>query len=360
MTSYMGKNANRIAAVAVLAAMVAWIASGHFGFSGSRPTPARAAEATQGAARRVGVIEVKAQPYARVLVVSGRTEANKTVAVTTRGPGIVEEIVVTKGATVPAGTVIARLADEGRAAAVRQAEALLAQKTAEFEAATRLTATGANPRLGLIGSKAGVDAATAALELARVELDKKTLTTPIAGVVDQIPVERGQAIADGRLVATVLALDPIVVAGEVSERAIGRVEVGRPAEIRLVSGRTAKGRVSYTSRAAAEKTRTYRIEVEAANPDDAIAAGLTAEIALPSEPLPSVRLPRSVLSLADDGTIGVRVVGADERVAFVKVEILDDTPEGLWLAGIADGARVIVAGQEFVRTGEAVTAERLP
>lgn len=350
---------NRLAAALVLAAVGVWIGIGEFGSAGSRPTPARAAEQSAETLRKVGVIPAAAVPYRRTLIVSGRTEANKTVAVSSRGPGIVDDLPVAKGATVPAGTVVARLADEGRSAMLKQAEAAFAQRKAEFEAASRLAETGNAPRLNLAAARAAVDAAAAALEMARVEVDKKTLTTPIAGIVDQIPVERGQAIGDARLVASVLSLDPIVVAGEVSERAVGRVVVGRPAEIRLVSGEIVPAKVSYVSRAAAERTRTYRIEVEAANPDNRIAAGLTAEISLPSDPVRAVRLPRSVLSLADDGTIGIRFVDAEDRVGFAAIELLDDTPEGLWLGGLPDGARVIVAGQEFVRPGDKVAVEVL-
>jgi multidrug efflux system membrane fusion protein len=350
---------NQIAAVLVLVAVGVWVGTGEFGSSGSRPTPARTDAALAPVITEVGVVKVAARPYHRTLIVSGRTEANKTVSLTSRGPGIVDDLPVAKGATVPAGTVVARLADEGRTAALKQAEAQYAQRKAEYDAAVRLTETGNSPRLNLPAARAAVDGAAAALELARVEVDKRTLATPIAGIVDQIPVERGQALGDGRLVATVLSLDPIVVAGEVSERSIGRVALGRPAEIRLVSGETVKARVSYVSRAAAERTRTYRIEVEAPNPDNHIAAGLTAEISLPSDSIPAMRLTRSVLSLADDGAIGVRFVGADDKVAFATVELLDDTPQGLWLGGIPDGARVIVAGQEFVKPGEKVTVEVL-
>lgn len=235
---------NRIAAVLVLLVVGVWIGFGSFGSVGSKPTPVRVDTGTQATVRKVGIVEVKAEPYRRMLIVSGRTEANKTVAVSARGPGIVDELPVAKGATVPAGTVVARLADEGRSAALKQAEAIAAQRKAEYEAAIRLTATGANPRLGLVASKAAVDTAAAALEMAQVEVDKKVLVTPIAGIVDQIPVERGQTVAEGRLVATVIALDPIVIAGEVSERSIGRVDVGRAAEVRLVSGKTVSGRVS--------------------------------------------------------------------------------------------------------------------
>ncbi|MDK9698149.1 MAG: efflux RND transporter periplasmic adaptor subunit [Siculibacillus sp.] len=353
----MSPKINRIAALAVLGGVGLWVGLGEFGSSGSRPTPARAAETAAPVVKKVGVVKVAVEPYRRSLIVSGRTEAEKTVAVSSRGPGIVDDLPVAKGTTVPAGTVVARLADEGRTAALKQAEAQYAQRRAEYEASARLTETGANPRLNLSASRVAVDVAAAALEIARVEVEKRTLRTPIAGIVDQIPVERGQAIGDGRLVATVLSLDPIVVAGEVSERAVARVAVGRPAEVRLVSGETVPATVSYVSRAAAERTRTYRIEVQAANPDNRIAAGLTAEISLPSQAVPAVRLPRSVLALADDGAIGVRWVDEASKVAFAPVELLDDTPAGLWLAGVPDGARVIVAGQEFVKAGETVTAE---
>jgi multidrug efflux system membrane fusion protein len=113
-----------------------------------------------------------------------------------------------------------------------------------------------------------VDVAAALLERARVEVDEKTLTTPIAGIVDQIPVERGQAVSEGHTIATVLALDPLGV-------------VGCPAEVRLVGGRMLTGRVAHVSRAAAEKTRTYRVEVEVADPGATIASGPTARIDLP-------------------------------------------------------------------------------
>ena len=354
------KKANRVAAVVVLGAVALWIAVGTFGTSGSRPTPNHAARTAEMPARKVGFVTAAVTPYRSRLIVSGRTEANKTVAISTRGPGIVDELPLAKGSVVAEGAVVARLADEGRTATLRQAEAIFEQRRAEWEAASRLSATGSGTRLNLVAAKSAVDSAAAALELARVEVDKRTLASPIAGVLDQIPIERGQSVAEGRLVATVLSLDPIVVAGEVSERSIARVQPGRAAEIRLVSGQTVAGKVSYVSRAAAEKTRTYRFEVEAPNADLAIAAGLTAEIAIAADPVAAVRLPRSVLSLGDDGAIGIRLVGSDGRVAFARVDILDDTPEGLWLGGIPDGTRVIVAGQEFARIGDAVIAEALP
>jgi len=44
----------------------------------------------------------------------------------------------------------------------------------------------------------------------------------------------------------------------------------------------------------------------------------------------------------------VRTVGAQKRVAFVPVTLVRDTPQGVWVTGLAERAEVIVVGQEYV------------
>jgi multidrug efflux system membrane fusion protein len=62
----------------------------------------------------------------------------------------------------------------------------------------------------------------------------------------------------------------------------------------------------------------------------------------------------SVLALADDGTIGVKVVDDDDVVRFLPITIVADRPDGIWVAGIPDKARLITVGQDFVVDGETV------
>jgi multidrug efflux system membrane fusion protein len=52
----------------------------------------------------------------------------------------------------------------------------------------------------------------------------------------------------------------------------------------------------------------------------------------------------------------VRTVGADGTVAFNKVNIVEDEQSYMWVAGLREGARVIVQGQDFVREGQTVEA----
>jgi multidrug efflux system membrane fusion protein len=52
----------------------------------------------------------------------------------------------------------------------------------------------------------------------------------------------------------------------------------------------------------------------------------------------------------------VRIVAEDGTVAFVPVGIIEDEQSTMWGSGLADGARVIVQGQDFVRDGQKVEA----
>ena len=72
--------------------------------------------------------------------------------------------------------------------------------------------------------------------------------------------------------------------------------------------------------------------------------------------MPAVQVPRSALTISSAGDIGLRVVGAANKVAFVPVHIVEDMQDTMWVSGPRDGDRVIVRGQDFVREGETVAA----
>jgi membrane fusion protein, multidrug efflux system len=110
------------------------------------------------------------------------------------------------------------------------------------------------------------------------------------------------------------------------------------------------------SREATAQTRTFPVEVAVDNPDRAIPAGMTAEITLLTEPTEAVILPRSVVTLSSRGDLGIRAVDKESKVVFFPIDLVDDTPTGIVLAGIPADARIIVAGQDLVTEGDTVNA----
>jgi len=45
-----------------------------------------------------------------------------------------------------------------------------------------------------------------------------------------------------------------------------------------------------------------------------------------------------------------------DKVAFVPVTVVEDEQQFMWVGGVKEQARIIVAGQDFVREGQQVEA----
>lgn len=350
---------HKLAALLVLAATAAWVATGDFSSVGSAADEAAAAreaapQRQEAPPRTVGVIQPPRVEHSRALRLSGTTEANRRAIAATRAAGIIAELPIRRGSRVEAGDLILKLEAEDREAALETAQALLAQREAEAQAARRLNERGTVPSLQLDNALSALAAARAQVEAARVDLDRINVRAPFAGVVDKVDVELGASVAQGAQVATILNLDPVLAVGQLNERDLGHIKPGDKAEIRLVSGIEATGEVRFISRDADPQTRTFRVEASLENEDAAIPAGMTAELTLRAEPVDSTILPRSVVTLSASGDLGIRGVDADNKVVFYPIDLVDDTPRGLVLGGIPANVRVIVAGQEMISEGDIV------
>lgn len=352
---------HKLAAVAVLVATTAWVATGEFSSVGSAanetPEQARPAQVEQAAPlRTVAVVQPPRVEHSRAIRISGHTEADKRATLATRAAGIVEELTVRQGTRVEAGDLVLKLDAQGKEAAVETARQLLVQREAEVAASARLAESGNLPKLQLDNARSALAAAKSQLEAAVAELERNELRAPFDGVVDKVDVELGSSVQAGAPVATILNLDPVLAVGEISERDLMHIEAGNKAEILLVNRDAVEGEVRFISRDASASTRTFRVEVAVPNADLSIPAGMTAEITLRAAPVASTVLPRSVVTLSSSGDLGVRAVNADDKVVFYPIDLVDDTPAGLVLGGIPADARIIVAGQELVAEGDTVNA----
>jgi multidrug efflux system membrane fusion protein len=180
------------------------------------------------------------------------------------------------------------------------------------------------------------------------------LRTPFAGMIDTVEIEPGEWVQGGTPVASLLALDPILVKIEVSERDVGYFAPGGKARVTLVTGQSLEGTISFIAREASAQTRTFPVEVTLANGDYKLPAGMTAQVELLAPPVRAVTVPRSVITLSDEGDLGLRVVDDDDIAAFAPVAIVDDTPDGLVVTGVPSGSRIVVAGQDLIRDGDKV------
>ncbi|WP_374393131.1 efflux RND transporter periplasmic adaptor subunit [Tabrizicola sp.] len=352
---------HRIAAFCVMVGAAAWIATGEFSSVGSAqtaegkesPTPETPTE-TAPLVRTVSAVEPKFVDHAREIRLSGITEADKRTDLAARAEGVIASLALSKGGMVKAGAVVMVLEGPETVAQEEIAQIALAQKERDLEVAEKLFKGGSTSESALTNARSARDAAQAELNRAQAAADRLRLKAPFAGIVDSVSVELGEWVQTGTPVATILSLDPILVKAEVSEVDLSSVSVGSTAKVRLVNGTEMDGTVRLVAREASAQTRTFPVEIALPNPDLTLPSGMSAEVSLFAAPTRAVVVPRSIITLAEDGQLGLRVVGDDNLAQFAAVKIIDDTPDGLVVTGVPEGVRIITAGQDLVSNGEKV------
>jgi multidrug efflux system membrane fusion protein len=337
-----------LTAVLIAGVAGAWILSGQIGSS----------EAPAGGETTIAVVEppplsvrvqrLTAARKRRDIVVRGQTEASRHVDLRAETNGRVAHAAAAKGAVLEKGGLIVTLAADDRPARLTEAKALVEQRSIEYRAAKALSEKGYRAKTKLAEARAQLDAAAATLARIQTDIAHTGIRAPFAGVLETRVVELGDFVDVGDPVGKLVDLDPILVVAYVSERDIAKVTVGTPGRARLVTGEELQGTVRYVSAV------TFRVELEVPNPALDVKEGTTAELRLPAGILAAHRVSPAILSLSDEGRVGVKLVNGDDVVEFHPAQILGDGPDGVWLGGLPETITVITVGQDFVQPGTRV------
>ncbi|UWQ02681.1 efflux RND transporter periplasmic adaptor subunit [Aliiroseovarius crassostreae] len=354
--------------------------------------PSSSSPAGGNIAKGVSVIAVEtiARDIESAVVVRGRTEASRRVQIRAETSGQVISERANKGSTVAQDDILCQLDPGTREASLAEARARLAEARARapeaaagvseaqarldealinLNAAEKLSQDGfasdtrvANARVQVEAAKAGVIAAQsgairsasaiqsaeAASAAAQHELDRTVIRAPFGGLLETDTAELGALLQPGSACASIIQLNPIRLVGFVPELMVDIVGLGSPATARLANGEEISGVVTYVADSSDPETRTFRVEIEAENGKKRLREGRTVEISIAAPGRQAHLLPQSALTLDDDGHLGVRIVTDAGRAGFAQVEMLRDSPEGVWVTGLGDHATVIVSGQHYV------------
>lgn len=302
----------------------------------------------------VRVREMDATEIAREIVVPGRTDAARRVVVRAETGGTVVAIPASRGETVEADSVLLRLDPDTRPEAVARAEAQLAARRIDFEAAKRLESQQLASPSALADANTAVAAAEEALSMARLDLRRTQVTAPFRGVMNEHLVEIGDYVQPGDPVAVFLELDPLIISGEVTELQVAHVKVGERGVARLSDHRELEGRIRFVDTDADPESRTFTVELEVPNPGGAIPAGRTAQIVVETERVPAFEISTAHVSIDDEGHFGIKFVDENDIVRFAEIQIVRTTPRTVWLTGLPDHLRLITVGQGFTQPGDAV------
>ena len=350
-----------LVAVMIAVGMVLWVLSGDFlseGISADEAEPRDSIEANETTGLSlVRGIQSQATTRNTYLSVRGQTRANRVVDVKSEISGIVNQVPGEKGSFVSAGDLLCEVAVDSRSSDLSEARANLKSAQLEFDGIRDLNKQGLQSEINLAKAKAALEQSRSAAKRAELALQKTRIVAPFSGVVEAQPVEAGDFMTPGATCVTLLEIDPILVVGRLAERDVASVRPGDTVVVELINGLTFDAAITFISRSPDPVTRTYEIEVSIVDPGEDIRAGLMATMKVPTGVKTAHLISSASLVLNDQGLIGVRVVDGDDRVRFVAVDVVSESTDGVWIAGLSDRASIITVGQEEVFEGQRVDVD---
>ncbi|MGD9763333.1 MAG: efflux RND transporter periplasmic adaptor subunit [Candidatus Binatia bacterium] len=219
-------------------------------------------------------------------------------------------------------------------------------------------------------NKAAVDAARAAVEQARLNLEWTKVTSPIKGVAGIAVAQIGNLVDAATELTTVSQLDPIKVVFPVSEQGYLRYARAQASdqpgsatqkgalELILADGTVfpQRGTVSVIGREVDPRTGTLTVEGLFDNPGNILRPGGYAKVRAVVDNLPNAIVVPQAAVQDLQGTMQVAVVNPQNTVEIRNVTT-GPRIDGDWVIrnGLQPGERVIVEGLQKVRSGMTVS-----
>lgn len=328
----------------------------------------------------VGVVAAVLRPVREIEEFTGRLEALESVDVRPRIGGTIDKVHFRDGAMVRAGEMLFTIDPRPYAAEVARAESQVASAIAQGELARselaraqKLLDAKAVSRQefdqlssGARTSDASLQAAQAALQIARLNVEYTRVTAPISGRVSRANITAGNLVDDKTVLTSIVALQKVYAYFDASERTFlsRRMADKNTVVVRMgladEDGFPHTGAIDFVDNRLNTSTGSIRMRAVFDNARGTFVPGLFARVVVTSgAPTDAVLIPD-------------RAIGTDQTKRFVYVVGVDNTPQyrpvvpgalqdGMRVisSGLKAGELVVVDGLQRVRPGMPVAPEKL-
>lgn len=305
----------------------------------------------------VEAAQVIAAPLSEQVTAIGTILSDEAVTISSEIPGRLKEIHFQEGQPVEQGAPLFTLDDSVYRAQLADAEAKLKlaeqthKRTAQLFSNKYATAQSADE------SASNLAVSTAAVELARVQLEKAHIAAPFSGIVGLRRVSVGEYITAGQPLVNLEAIDPVKADFRVPERFLPAIKVGQIIRIKVDAfpGETFEGKVYAIDPRLDVAGRSLVVRAVVPNKDRRLRPGLFARISVLLQlKEDALSVPEQAIVPQGDSQFVFKIVEGTAKLTKVltgtrregRVEIVE---------GLAAGDRVVTAGQLKIRDGTPVS-----
>ena len=302
----------------------------------------------------VAVTNSTAKTVTQFFQAEGQALPDRDTSLRAQISGDIAEVLVVKGQDVAAGDIIARFDPANNEAEANRTAEELIRAQREFDNAMQLLERGVATQDRVTQARAALASAQAQVIAVEQAADTLVITAPFDGRIETLNLDEGEYVSAGTDVGRLVDITPLTVAIQVPQQSLTLLEVGQPATVRFITGEERTGTVTFVGTSAASETRTFLAEIEVANDDGAIPAGISAEVIIPTGEARAHFLSPSIVSLDTEGALGVKTVNSDNLVEFFPIQIVKAQIDGIWVKGLPETVDVISVGQGYVNEDEIV------
>ncbi|MGB2115327.1 MAG: efflux RND transporter periplasmic adaptor subunit [Porticoccaceae bacterium] len=342
-------SANVKIALMIAFATVIWLGSGLI----SKDTSEQVTSPNNISAK-VKVERFTAQTFIPQLTLNSHTAPNRTVELKAQISGAVKAVPGERGSVVKKGQTVCALDEQERPQYLEQAKAKLKQAEIAYKGALQLKTAGYQSDLAIAQAKANLETAKLELTRSQLDIDRLKIKAPFTAIIERRPVEVGDYLSSGQSCATLVELNPLNIIAQASESDVAKLKLGDQARATFDDYKTEQATLTYISSQANAATRGYMIEAIVDNKDLQLRAGISGQLQLDLPVLTAHLIPASLILLDAEGDIIVRAVDQKNRVQQIKLTVVGEAKNGLWVQGLPAQVSLITVGQNYVSQGEAI------
>jgi membrane fusion protein, multidrug efflux system len=326
-----------------------------------KPATAKPAGGQNRGPQPVEVARAASRKLTDDIVAIGTLLAEESVVIAPETSGRIAEILFKDGDTVAAKTPLFQLDADLAKAALAEAEARLKLAESSFKRNTTLRKSGNVAASALDISPMDLAVARSAIETARVNLAKLTVTAPFAGTLAFREVSPGAYVTAGSALVRLDKIDLLRVRFAVPELQEQRIALGQELEVSVdaLPGKTFIAKITGIDPAVDVTGRALQVRAALDNSTRELRPGLLARVTVKGQPREAVTVPEAAIVQQGDSAFVFLIEDAKARQA--KVRLGRRVPGAIEvLEGVAAGAEVVVAGNTRLANGAEVEIVKSP
>ncbi|PYR27269.1 MAG: efflux RND transporter periplasmic adaptor subunit [Acidobacteria bacterium] len=190
------------------------------------------------------------------------------------------------------------------------------------------------------------DAAKGRLESAQAQLNYSRITSPIDGVVTDLPFYPGETPPNGQPVVTVMDLSQVIARTHIAQSEAAELKVGDEANLIGPGGAPTAARVTQISPALDAANTTVEVWVEANNGERALRPGTSLRVEMIARTVPNALVvPQAAVLTSPSGATFAIVIDTDNKPHRRKIAVgIRDAGKAQVTDGLESGQRVATTG----------------